>query len=397
MPEDSPPIRERDKSAHAGWDTRTWVSLASLTTATFALVFTEFLPAGLLTPMAEGLSVSKGMAGQTVTATGISGMFSALLLGLVIGRLDRRAVMLALCALAVVANLTAALTPDFTILLVARVLVGIALGGFWTLVTAVVARLVSIESIGKGMTVIMIGVSAAAIAAPPLGALIAEFFGWRTAFGVAAGAAALALGAEFFTLPRLAATNPVRLRMLARIAKRPKLQVGLLAVVTIAGGHFAGFTYIRAVLEGVTHLTPTRVAEVLLGYGVINFLGNFAGGIIADRNLRLALGTTGVLIGAATLSLAAFGADPLSAGAAVVLWGFAFGAAPVVLQTWAARAVPDQLEAMGGLFIATFQISIASGAAIGGAIVDHYGVIDVMIFTGVMALAAASLSTLRPK
>jgi len=396
MSEDSI-VSPRDKvgGADAAWSARTWLSVVSLTVATFALVFSEFLPAGLLTPMASGLAISEGLAGQAVTATALTGAVSALLVGLVIGRIDRKAVMLFFCLLCVASSVAAATAPNFAVLLAARLVLGIAIGGFWTLVAAVVARLVSIEAIGRGMSIIFIGVSAATICAPPLGALIAEAFGWRAAFLVGGGAALLALVIEFVTLPKLPATDPVRLGTLVEMSKRPMVRIGLLAVVAIAAGHFAGFTYVRPVLETVTHLSPTVVAGVLLAFGLANFVGNLAGGALADRNLRLGLFAVGALLGLTTLGLAVFGAQAVLAAAFVTVWGFAFGGAPIVLQTWMARAAPDHLESVGGLFIATFQISIALGAAVGGAVVDGFGVGDAMLVTALLGLGAAALAGVR--
>jgi len=171
--------------------------------------------------------------------------------------------------------------------------------------------------------------------------------------------------------------------------------IGLLAVVAIAAGHFAGFTYVRPVLETVTHLSPTVVAGVLLAFGLANFVGNLAGGALADRNLRLGLFAVGALLGLTTLGLAVFGAQAVLAAAFVTVWGFAFGGAPIVLQTWMARAAPDHLESVGGLFIATFQISIALGAAVGGAVVDGFGVGDAMLVTALLGLGAAALAGVR--
>ncbi len=387
-------ILTADSSSSIRWSARDRLSLGSLSVTTFALVFSEFLPAGLLTPVAAGFGISEGLAGQTVTATAVTGAITALLIGLVIGRIDRKSVMLFLCALVVVSNVLAALAPNFAVLIVARLLVGAAIGGFWALAAAIVARIVSLASIGKGMGIIFVGVSLATICAPPLGALIADAVGWRAAFGVSALIGVLAFILDAVTLPRLPASDPLRLRTLAEMAGRPMVLVGLVAVVAIAGGHFAGFTYIRPILESDAQLPATLVAIVLLAFGIANFAGNLAGGAIVDRNLRLGLGGTGVLLGLSALAIWAFGSQPVTAIVCVAIWGFAFGAAPIALQTWMAKAAPDHLEGVGGLFIATFQVSIAVGAAVGGGVVDHFGVIAVLLVTGILGLGAACLPSL---
>ena len=48
----------------ARWSASTWMSVVSMAAATFALVSAEFLPAGLLTPMAADLGISEGTAGS---------------------------------------------------------------------------------------------------------------------------------------------------------------------------------------------------------------------------------------------------------------------------------------------------------------------------------------------
>jgi DHA1 family purine ribonucleoside efflux pump-like MFS transporter len=393
----APPQAEEPHSASvsAGWTVRTWLSLVSLALTVFALVFSELLPAGILPPVAVGLGLSEGLAGQVVTATAIAAIISALMIGFVIGRLDRRRAMLGLCVLAIAANATAALAPNFVILLLARAVLGLAIGGFWSLSSAVVSRLVTIHSIGRGMAVILVGISAGTILAPSLGALIAEFVGWRAAFAVAAVASGVALLASFATLPRLPTTDPARIGNLAALMKRRMFVIGLIAVLMIMGGHFAGFTYVRVALESITRLTPTHAAGLLLAFGIANFLGNPAFAVIVDRRLRLSVVGTSILIGVSALSLAVAGDSVWVATAAAVVWGFGFGGAPLVVQTWTARAAADHLEAMGGLLCAAYQAAIASGAAIGGAIVDRTGVVGVLYFTGILVLGAALLTLVR--
>jgi DHA1 family purine ribonucleoside efflux pump-like MFS transporter len=271
------------------------------------------------------------------------------------------------------------------------------LGGFWSLSSALVVRLVSMDGVAKGMAVVMAGVSLSSITAPPLGAVIAEAADWRAAFFAGTGIAVIALLANIFTLPRLPATDMARLGTLTVLLRRRAVQITLLGVVCIASAHFGGLTYIRPLLETVTKLNSTTIAEVLLGFGIANFVGNLANGTLVDRHLRPMMAINALLIAVAALCLAVFGADLVVAAIAALLWGFGFGGSVLGLQTYGARAAPDHLEAVGGLFVATFQISIATGAAVGGVIVDHSSVVYVMVYTGVMACGAAVLATIRPK
>jgi DHA1 family purine ribonucleoside efflux pump-like MFS transporter len=97
---------------------------------------------------------------------------------------------------------------------------------------------------------------------------------------------------------------------------------------------------------------------VLLAYGVGGFFGNLAGGFMAERSLKTAVALAPLLIALAATSLLVLGASPLVSAAAVAVWGFAFGAVPVGLQTWLVREAPDQAESAGGLMVATFQVGL---------------------------------------
>jgi len=367
-----------------------WPAVASLALGVFGLVTAEFLPASLLTAIAADLHISEGAAGQTVTATALVGAVAAPSIPLLTRRFDRRRVMLALSVVLLLSNLMAVQAQSLPVLLASRVLLGIALGGFWSMAGALALRLVPDALFARAMSLILTGVSVATVCAAPIGAWLGELWGWRSAF-VAAGAVGLVtLVAQWFTLPALPPRDNPNLRVLADLLARPPVRVALLAVLLLISGHFAGFTYIRPLMENITHLSVANVATVLLGYGIGGFFGNLVGGYIAGHSERHAIALGGAVIAmlAALLLLAAQSA--LVTGVAVVLWGFAFGAFPVGFQTWIVRAAPDQAEGAGGLLVAAFQIAIATGAIGGGLLVDHVGALGGPAF----ALATMTLGTL---
>ena len=312
-------------SSDPSWSGGTWLSLISLSLGSFALVTSEFLPASLLTPIARDIGVSEGGAGQAVTATAICAGLAAPLLALLIGRIDRKLVLLALCVLVIASNVTVALAMDYWVLLGARMILGIAMGGFFALAAVTVVHLVSIRGIGKGMSIVLLGISLATISAPPLAALIGDAFGWRVAFLAGAGAGLVALLAQLLALPSVPATTVTNLSTLFGLLRRPKVRVGLVASLLIVGGHFTAFTFIRPYLEASGGLDATALAGVLLGYGLANLVGNVVGGIAADRALGIGFFTTCLLLGIATLGLVNLAASYVPAIAFGVLWGLAFG------------------------------------------------------------------------
>lgn len=371
-----------------------WPAVASLTMGVFGLVMAEFLPASLLTAMSQDLGVSDGAAGQAVTATALVAAVAAPSLPLLARRLDRKHVMLALTLLLLLSNVMAVTAGSLPMLLVARVLLGVALGGFWSMSAALAMRLVPDAMFARAMSLILSGVSVATVLAAPVGAWMGDVWGWRSAF-VAAGAISLVtLVVQLVTLPPLPPRDANSLKVLGELLRRPPVRVALLAVLLAISGHFAGFTYIRPLMEQVTHLSVSAISAVLLGYGVGGFFGNFVGGWLAGRSERLAVvfGGSSVAVLAGCLLLG--GSSAWVTAVAVTLWGFAFGAFPVGFQTWMVRAAPDQAESAGGLLVAGFQIAIASGAVGGGLLVDRMGALGGPAFA-LVAMVLGTLLTLR--
>ncbi|UCI08936.1 MFS transporter [Mesorhizobium sp. B1-1-8] len=371
-----------------------WGAVVSLALGVFGLVTAEFLPASLLTRLAQDLGVTEGAAGQAVTATAVVGAIAAPTMAIVTKRLDRRLVMWMLSVLLIASNLLAAFASSLTMLLLARVVLGVALGGFWAMSAAMTLRLVPMRLMPRAMSIILTGVSVATVTAAPVGAYVGDVWGWRTAFMIAAVVGALALLVQIATIPRLPPAGVAGFRTLLDVLKRPTIRVALLVVLLVASGQFAGFTYVRPFLEAVPVMPIETISLVLLAYGIGGFFGNFAGGFLAERNLKAAVGLAPLLIALSALALLALGASPVTAAIAVAAWGFAFGAVPVGLQTWLVRAAPDQAESAGGLMVATFQVAIALGAIFGGLLVDHAGVASAFAYSAAATLLAALVAFL---
>jgi predicted MFS family arabinose efflux permease len=376
-------LAEREEAGAA------WSAVVSLALGVFGLVTGEFLPASLLTPLASDLGVSNGIAGQAVTATALVAAVAgpAVLIGA--GKVDRRMIVWGLSLLLVASNLLAAFASNIWMLLVARVALGIALGAFWSLAAALTLRLVPSRLMPRAMSIIFTGVSAATVCAAPLGAYLGDLWGWRSAFLVAAGIGMLALVAQLLTLPRLPPTAAPSFRVFFLLLRRPSMRVGLVTVMLVISGHFAGFTYVRPFLEHVPRLDVRMISLVLLAFGIGGFFGNIVGGLVAERSAKLAVGLGSILLSAMAFTLLIFGASTTIAFAATALWGFAFTTFPVGIQTWTMRSAPDHAESAGALLVTTFQIAIATGAIVGGLLVDRLEAPGANGYCGVAVLAGA--------
>jgi DHA1 family purine ribonucleoside efflux pump-like MFS transporter len=367
-----------------------WMGVVSLALGSFTLVTSEFLPASLLTRMAADLRISEGVAGQAVTATAIAGMFSALTTAYATRRIDRRTVMLCLTALLIASNAIVALSSSYAALMAGRVLLGIALGGFWSFAMPLASRLVPSASVPKALSIVFTGVSAATVCAAPAGAYLGEVIGWRAVFGVVGALSIGAFVVQWRALPSLPPLGALTVAGILGNARRRGIQLGLAMTLCVASGHFAGFTYVRPLLEQVGHASTQQLALLLLLFSAAGFFGNVAGGAVVAKSVRRGVILSSLLVALATLGLAAMAANAPATALGMALWGFAFGAVPIALQTWMGQASPDHLEETGALFVAMFQVSIMIGAAVGGALLDGVAPQAPFVYAGAATLVAAA-------
>ena len=365
-----------------------WRAVWSLGLGVFGLITAEFLPASLLTPMASSLGVTEGVAGQTVTATALVALVTGLLITSATKSIDRRWVLMFFTLLQIVSSLLVAFAPSLQILLLGRLLLGVAIGGFWAMSTATAIRLVPAKDVPKALSIIFAGVSIATVVAAPLGSYLGSLIGWRNVFILCVIPGVLALFWQLWVLPSMRPENSGSLGTLFKVLRRPGMVGGLLATIFIFSGHFAFFTYLRPFLETVGRANVETISLILLGFGVANFIGTSIAGYLLARNLRLTLALVPFAMGVLALTMVAYGHLALVDGLLVTLWGFAFGLVPVGWSTWLATTVADEAESAGGLMVASIQLAISAGAAGGGLVFDMNGANGVFTASGVLLVAA---------
>ncbi|PAZ16867.1 MFS transporter [Streptomyces sp. SA15] len=366
-----------------------WLAVTAVALGTFLLVTAEQLPIGLLTGVGSALSVSEGTAGLMVTVPSLVAAIAAPLVPILVGEMDRRLLLLGLMGLMTLANLASALAPNFAVLVSSRVLVGVAIGGFWAVASGLAVRLVATANVPRATAIIFGGVGAANVFGVPIGTLLGELTGWRIAFATLSALALVTLLALLTVLPPLTATRPVRPRLLAEQFRNQGVRVGILATFLIVTGHFSAYTFVSPALQELSGIDERLVGPLLFGFGLAGMVGNFvAGAALARRPHRTVLVITLTL--AATMPLyLLLGRGPVGGAALLIAWGLAFGGVSVSLQTLMIKTAPQAVEAASALWVSVFNLSIGLGALTGGVIVDSLALQGVLWLGGACALAAA--------
>ncbi|MGK4579120.1 MFS transporter [Kitasatospora sp. HPMI-4] len=378
--------------AHLG-PIRSWLAVIAVGMGVFAFTTTEMVPIGLLPAMSRDLSVSEGTVGLSVTLYGAIAGFFAPVLTVATRRLDRRLLLLLVLTVFVAGNAFTALSSSYAVLMVSRLLTGFAHGVMWSIAASIAIRLVPPTQTVRATAVVFSGISIASVIGVPFGTFIGSLAGWRTAFWAIAGSGVLILAAAAFLLPPLAPRTVVRLAELPRLLRDGNLRIATLVTAAMVTGHFAAYTYVAPFLEQNAGIPSHWVSALLLLYGVAGVVGNFAGGAAAARALRATTLACILLLAAAVSLLVANGRWHVGTVILLVVWGIAYTALPVCLQTLVFASAPQAPEAATSLYICAFNVSIALGALAGGWLVDASGPSAVMFLGAGFSVLSALLMT----
>jgi predicted MFS family arabinose efflux permease len=365
-----------------------WGAVFSMSLCVAMLIASEFMPVSLLTPIAAGLNATEGQAGQAISISGFFAVVASLLMSTVAGRLNRKWVLVAMTAFMLLSLLLVAVAPNFAVLMLARALLGICIGGFWALGTAVIMRLVPIESVSKALAVMYTGQAVAAAFAAPIGSYLGGMIGWRGVFWVLVPIVALNLIWQLIALPSLPTNERQSFRTLLSVLKRPYFARGIAAVIFAFAGAFSMFAYLRPFLETVTGVNVVTLSQLFLALGVAGFLGTWAGGKFANGHVIRLLQVVPVVMGLVTLGLLGFGQLVVITAVLLAVWGAMNTAMSISWMAWLSQNVDDAPEAAGSLIVAAIQGAILLGAGLGGVLLDHIGI--VATFTGSIILSAIS-------
>lgn len=352
-----------------------WSAVGSMALCVAMLIASEFMPVSLLTPIANDLQATQGMAGQAISVSGLFAVIASLCIAPIASRFDRRHVLLSMTLLMLLSLILIALAPSFAWLMAARALLGLAIGGFWALSTATVIHLVPADNVPKALGMIYMGHAMATAFAAPIGAYLGALYGWRVVFAGLVPLVLVNLLWQARSLPSMPAQAAIPLARLFGLLKRRSVAFGMVAVMMTFAGAFATFTYLRPFLEAETGVGASQLSLLLLSLGLAGFLGTYSASAMLQRHyLYPLLRWLPLALAIVTLALMELGHAFWAAAAMMAGWGALNAAIPVCWSTWLAQEISDEPESGGGLMVAAIQLAIMLGGAFGGSLLDHLSV-----------------------
>ncbi|GKX57057.1 MFS transporter [Leminorella grimontii] len=374
------------------------LALLALTIGAFAIGTTEFVIVGLVPTIAEQLSISLPSAGLLVSIYALGVAVGAPVLTALTGRLPRKQLLLALMVLFTAGNLLAWLAPGYGVLVVARLLTGLAHGVFFSIGSTIATSLVPKEKAASAIAIMFGGLTVALVTGVPLGTFIGQHFGWRETFLAVSLLGVVSLIGSFILVPgNISGGAAASLRERMRVLTHPRLLI-IYAITALGyGGVFTAFTFLAPMMQELAGFSPGSVSWILLGYGVSVAVGNVWGGKLADKHgavtaLKFIFAALALLL----LILQFTVSVQYAALVTVLIMGvFAFGNVPglqVYVVQKAEQYAPNAVDVASGLNIAAFNIGIAIGSVIGGQTVEHYGLSQTPWIGAAIVLAAFMLT-----
>lgn len=368
-------------------------ALFALFGAAFAIGTSEFVIAGILPAVATDLAISIPTAGLLVSLYALGVAVGGPLLATFTGRFPRKNLLLIYVAIFTIGYVACALAPDYNSLLIARVLIALIHGAYFGAAMVTATTVVDANRRGFAVALILAGLTVANVVGVPLGTAIGTAFGWRTTFWAVAALGAISLAAIALLVPRDSAHEDHQGNLLAeiRVLGREVVWSSLLIIVAQTIGQFAIFTYISPLLTDVSGVPIDIVPWILLVFGVGSTIGVLIGGRLADWRLMASLIGILVLQFFVQLLMVPFATSAWIMTALVLIWGgtaFAFGSPA---QTRILSNTRDAPLLAASLIPSAFNIAIAAGAWIGGALIDGGQGYGILPWVGVAGSGVAVL------
>lgn len=367
-------------------------SILILALGGFGIITTEFSVIGILPVIAKAFQISIDTAGWLLSGfaltIAVTGPFTVLLTS----RINRKWLMTGALFVFVLSNIASALSPNFTVLMIARIVPALLHPVFWSVAIAAASRQVAPKDVPKAVAVVMGAISVGTVLGVPLTTYIADLVNWQAAFITAGIINLIALAMLVTYIPSMPVTEKNTQRSQIRSLANPQLWINLLSTIIMITGMFSTYGYMAAFLSKVSLMNGKEISLMLLLFGGASVAGNWLAGIFLSKNVMLTTRLFLVaLIGVHALAYF-FGGMFVPVTAIVTLWGLIHTGGFLICQTRISSEAPEAPELATSLMVSFGNAGFALGSFLGGIVIIHFGIQNVVWLSILCLLAALALS-----
>ncbi|MGO1545071.1 MAG: MFS transporter [Gulosibacter sp.] len=371
--------------------------LLTLAAATFMSITIEMLPTGLMHLMAPDLQVTESQIGLLMSVFAFAVVVTSTPLMMLLRHVPKRILLVSVLTLFAVSTILTAVAPTYTLVLLSRILNGIAHGVFWASVTSYTGTLVRPEQLTKAVSITGGGGGLAFVLGVPLGTALGQLLDWRATFVVLAVICLAVAVLLWFVLPKGVGDGPAPATAAVElpspqaigdvqamtnsipVQRRPQKSMGLVValcvlVLVMMTGHYSFYSYISPYLLGPVGVSELWLPIVLFAYGVAAAIATALTGTLFTGRMSTGFYVAFALFLLGGGSLALLAGFPILAGLGIILWGFGMGFLPTLLQSRLLAVAPSKhRDLASAIYTSSFNFGIGAGALVGAVVLDQFG------------------------
>jgi MFS transporter, DHA1 family, inner membrane transport protein len=366
--------------------------LLALFIATFCIATTELAIVGLISDIARDLAVSIPKAGLLVSGYALGVAVGGPVFTIATASFSRKLALLLMMGVFVAGHALAAVAPNYTVLMIARVVAATCHASFLGIAAVVAAASVPADRSARAVSMVWLGFSAASLLGVPAGAALGHALGWRSTFWALTALGCVSLLAIALWVPEMGRPGAGSLGKEFKALRRRPVLLAMVMSLFVCAATFAVFTYVGPLLESEAGIPEASLPAMLFLFGIGGTIGLIAGGRIGDGKALQSV--VGMFVALAILygALAAFIGSFVLVWAAMVAWGFLFLAPCVPLQARVVRQAKEGPNLASTLNQSAFNVGNALGPSLGAVALSFgFGFRWLPLLGAAIALAGAGV------
>ncbi|AVQ35333.1 MFS transporter [Staphylococcus kloosii] len=370
----------------------------------FIVGMVEMMVAGIMNLMSNDLNVSEPVVGQLVTLYAITFAIAGPILVKLTNKFNARPLLLITLFVFIIGNLIIAIAPNFTILVIGRILSSAAASLIVVKTLALTALLTSPQNRGKMIGIVYSGFSGANVLGVPIGTIIGDWIGWRFTF-VFIVAISVIVGILMYIYIPVSKENKATTQTassnnqtLSRVLRPFEIGKYLCITFLLLVANSVTFIYINPLMLSNGH-TLSFVSIVLLINGIAGVMGTSMGGFLSDKltsKYWLTIATTIFIAMMLLLNLVLPGTILLLL--TIFIWNVMQWSTNPAVQSGVIEHVAGDTSQVMSWNMSSLNAGIGIGGIVGGLVVSKMSVHATTYVTAIIAFVALIIIiSLKPR